>query len=722
MKKIYFLFCLISLNIYSQIVDVEIDGNFRIQQTSGTAWQYRYRPVGSLTYTTSTVIYSTSTVVKLNPFIEYEFSRNVYTSTGQPTTWETDFLVNDDYFTMSPEMVGYTNNFDGLVANDGWRGFRLQNTTAITYSAISETTAAGDNVSGDGVYMRWSGNYGVVLVAPKISDLNTDKKFSFYIKSNLSTTSFQIGTINDPYDTTTFSPLKTVSLNSANGFQKVEVFMNNYQGGDFYIAIKSLGALGQICIDDFAYEQSVNCFDNTSLVVSNITQSNALVSFDAHILQNNWELEVKDLTHNITEIVTFSQNPYVLQNLAGNTNYEIRVRANCALDLYSNWSQPVNFSTTCENINAGYSTSFLETTFKDPCWSEIVNNSTIYQAPTGNGASITPRTGSKYIQMYNSSGSLQQLSYYISPYINDLNTNKRVKFFLVSKGLSNYIQNPLVIGTMSNPTDPNTFVGLKSISPLEMNEVDGYHVNGYWKEHFVYFDNYDTSLNHHYIAFKQGNVTSVFHIDDFVYEDSPNCKEPFNLKLINTSYNNAALSWENHSFQTNTDYEIEYGPIGFTHGNGTIIQINTNPFTLTNLLDSQEYDFYVRNVCGSQFSNWSDRGTFKTKCEGVTVGFTDNFDTGNFDNETCWSRLTAGLRSTFYSPDSQVGYSTFQSHSTTKSIRLNHAHSSDPINQKTKKILVSPRLIDFDNQKKNFFLEQNEFKFSFIRSWNINRS
>lgn len=703
MKKIYLLFCLISLNVFSQIVDVEIDGNFRIQQTSGTAWQYRYRPVGTSTYITSGVIYSTNTVVKLNPFIVYEFSRNVYTSTGQPTTWEVDFLVNDDYIAIPSKIVGYDYDFDGLVAHDGWRGYRLQNTTAITYSAISETTVAGDNVSGDGVYMRWSNNYGVMFVSPKISDLDTDKKFSFYIKSNLTTSSFQIGTISDPYNINTFSPLKTVSLNSVNGFQKVEVFMNNYQGGDFYIAIKGMGTSGQICIDDFAYEQSVNCFDNTNLTASNITQSNALISFDADVIQNNWEIEVKDLSHNITEIIPFNQNPFLLQNLVGNTNYEIRIRANCALDLYSNWSQPLMFSTNCENINSGYSTSFLETPFKDPCWSEIVNNSTIYQAPTGSVASISPRTGSKYLLIHKFSVSTQHLSFYISPYVEDINTDKRIKFFLVAKGFNNYIQNPLVIGTMSDPSDPNSFVQVGEISPLDMNEIGGYHVNDYWKEHFVYFDNYDSSLNHHYIAFKQANEASTFHLDDFVYEDAPNCKEPFNLKIINTDYNNATLSWDNHASQSNTNFEIEFGPIGFSHGNGTIIQASSNPYTLTDLLESQEYDFYIRNICGSQLSEWSDRGTFKTKCLGVTVGFTDDFEVGDFDNETCWSRLTAELRNRYYSPDSQVDFNSSQSHSTSTSIRIYHINSSDPINQKAKKILVSPRLIDFDNQKKISF-------------------
>ena len=703
MKKIYYLLLLLSLNVFSQVVEIDINGNFKINGTSSVWWSYRYRPLGSGTYINGGTVYSSSTTIKLNPFITYEFSRNFYNSFGQPTVWEADFVINGNYPSILPKSVGYSYDFEGSDLDEGWRGYRLQNVTSNTYSNVQEVLVPGYSVSGESLYMGWVSNYGVMLVSPKISDLSTDKKFSFYIDSYQGNYNIQIGTISNPYDPSTFHPLSNVSLNGGAGFQKVDVFMNNYQSGDSYIAIKSQGTFGDIYIDDFTYEQSVNCFDNTNLNISNITQSTALINFDADINQTSWEVYKKDVTHNIVETFLVNQTPFLLENLTGETTYEIKIRANCAVGLYSNWTPLVSFATPCENINSGYSTSFLESSYIDPCWTTSTLYSNIYQAPIGGNTSIIPRTGTKYIQMYNSSTSTSQKSFLITPYINDLDNNKRIKFYLVSRGDSDYNLNPLVIGTLSNPNDTSTFVPFSTISPLEMNEINGFEVNDYWKEHIVYLDSYNTNLNHNYIAIKQGNIGSTFHIDDFTYEDIPSCKEPFNLKCIKTDYNYAEIVWDNVSSQSNTFSEIEYGPTGFVPGTGTIVVVNSNTFILTNLNSNQEYDFYVRNSCSSGYSDWSDRGTFKTRCEGVYAGYVDGFETGSFDTNTCWRRLTAQIRRSFYSPNSQINYDTQRRHTGNKSINLYHINAGIQNNQIERKILVTPRLIDFDNEKKISF-------------------
>ncbi len=50
-------------------------------------------------------------------------------------------------------------------------------------------------------------------------------------------------------------------------------------------------------------------------------------------------------------------------------------------------------------------------------------------------------------------------------------------------------------------------------------------------------------------------------------------------------------------------YEIEYGPVGFTLGNGTRVNTNTqfssNYLTVNGMQHSTTYDFYVRAVCNS---------------------------------------------------------------------------------------------------------------------------
>jgi hypothetical protein len=701
MKKTLRLFLILLLtNIaFSQTATFDISGNLTINGISGMWWSYKYKPTGTTNYIQGPQIQnSSSAIIKLNPFISWDISVGYY-NIGGYYTWGSDYTTNSSYQTIAPKTTGYNFNFDTSALDEGWRGYRLQNTTALNNSNIIESNYITYGNTGKSLLCFWQSGYGSLLVSPKISDLATDKKFSIYAYSHQGNYSIILGTMSNPYDQTTFHPLKTVTLQGSS-FQKVEVFMNNYAGSDNYIAIKTNGNGGDVYFDNFSYEQSVNCFDNTNLTVSNIDEHNATINFNADVAQNSWEINLKNVTNNITETFTVNSNTYILQNLTGNTSYEVKVRANCAPNLYSNWTPIQSFSTVCSQISAGYETSFLEKPYIDPCW-KLINNG-IYQAPIGGNTNVTARTGSKYVRIQQNSTT--QANYLITPYINDLDTNKRIKFYLVSDGNGDYIENTLTIGTMSNPNDATTFVPIKTISPLEMNEVNGFQVNNYWKEHIVYFDNYNTSLNHNYIAIR-GDISqynSIFHIDDFKYENTPICKEPVNLQNEKITYNSAVVKWENYNNINTGEWEIQYGISGFTIGSGTTITTITDPTTLTNLSPDTTYDFYVRSKCGSNYSNWSDRGTFKSKCEGFTIGYTDNFESGNFDTNTCWSRLTAPIREDFFSADSQISYvpaANNQTHSGSKSIRVHHTSSYHVLNNISKKILVSPRFSDLNNER-----------------------
>lgn len=696
----------------SQVVKLDINGNFTIQGNNSLYWKYRYKATGSNDETYSALIYSANiSTIKLNPFISWDFSRNFHSIFAQAGAWEDYFTINSDYAAIS-KSVGYSFNFNTSAIAEGWRGYRLQNTTENSNSNIVETNALANGSTGKSVYMGWYYNYGLILVSPKLNDLAADKKFSIYANGFQGNYPLVLGTITDPYDPTTFHPLKTVILTGGT-FNKIEVFLNNYNGQDKYIAIKNMGATGDIYLDDFSYDQSVNCYDNTDLSVSNVSEDKAIVNFNADTTQTNWELHLKDITRDITQTINISTNKnYILENLVGNTNYEVKVRANCAPGLYSNWTPVQTFRTSCSTISSGYKTSFLETPFFNPCWTKLESGASIIQAPLI-GHTLKPRTGSRYISMVNTVTSSTQKSFIVTPYITDLDNKKRIKFFLISDvNGSAYNKNSLTIGTMSNPEDASTFIALKTILPSEMNEINGYKTNDYWKEHIVYLDNYNVTNNHHYIAIKQNNLdsnSSRFNIDDFTYESIPACKEPVNLKLIKSDFESAKISWENNNTPNNEEWEIQYGVSGFAIGNGKTVSSTSTVSTISNLSSFTNYDFYVRNKCGTTYSNWSDRGVFKTKCTGVTTGYAYDFENDSFNLNTCWSRTTPDIRDRFYSPDTFINYITppyggsSTAHSGTKLIMINGFKNSPDALVNEKSILVTPRLLDLNNERKISF-------------------
>lgn len=59
------------------------------------------------------------------------------------------------------------------------------------------------------------------------------------------------------------------------------------------------------------------------------------------------------------------------------------------------------------------------------------------------------------------------------------------------------------------------------------------------------------------------------------------------------------LSWvENGSA---TQWQVEYGPVGFKHGEGTVATVNETTITIEGLTSYEEYDFYIRPQCGGSW-------------------------------------------------------------------------------------------------------------------------
>ncbi len=76
----------------------------------------------------------------------------------------------------------------------------------------------------------------------------------------------------------------------------------------------------------------------------------------------------------------------------------------------------------------------------------------------------------------------------------------------------------------------------------------------------------------------------------------PPCPTPSNLTASGATLNSINLSWNTGC--TETAWFIEYGPVGFTLGTGTVVATATNPYTVSGLSSGTAYDFYVRADCG----------------------------------------------------------------------------------------------------------------------------
>lgn len=113
------------------------------------------------------------------------------------------------------------------------------------------------------------------------------------------------------------------------------------------------------------------------------------------------------------------------------------------------------------------------------------------------------------------------------------------------------------------------------------------------------------------------------------------CVPPTDLTVSNISFDQVDLGWTVNG--TETAWNIEVVAAGATpSGSGTAV--TTNPYTVTGLTGSTDYDFYVQADCGGSTSSWSGPFTFTTACSPVVAPWVDNL-TGT-STPACWSQET----------------------------------------------------------------------------------
>lgn len=307
---------------------------------------------------------------------------------------------------------------------------------------------------------------------------------------------------------------------------------------------------------------------------------------------------------NYTLAANTTNTTYTFQGLASGTPYQFQVVSLCSAT--DSMVASLAASTECaaisslpfsENFNSwGSGTGVIPN-----CWSREGSYSS-YGSITSN-YNCTGSTGGSY-STYASNGATYT-TYLTLPAL-DTNIYNVNSLQLVFSALNPYPTSYNVdysIGVMTDPYNVSSYV-----------PIDTVHVsaNG-WETFEVPLGNY--SGNGAYISVKAVYVTGYGYgyIDDLTLESIPTCPRPDSLRASNPTNSSVDLRW--HERGTATDWIVEYGPLGFQLGTGTIVQANSNPFTLTGLPSSYDGEYYVRSVCST-----TDTGLYsRTACRFSTM-------------------------------------------------------------------------------------------------------
>ncbi len=160
---------------------------------------------------------------------------------------------------------------------------------------------------------------------------------------------------------------------------------------------------------------------------------------------------------------------------------------------------------------------------------------------------------------------------------------------------------PIEVGTITDPSDINTFTSYTSFIP-----------GSDWTILEVYFANYTGTDT--YIAIKGlAPQYSAVYVDDVTVDLLPSCIKPNDLVADEVLAEQATISWNDMNGASSWNIEVVLAdsiPTGVPTFTGV-----TNPATITGLLDGTYYDIYVQADCGGgDVSTWSWPLRILTQC------------------------------------------------------------------------------------------------------------
>ncbi len=594
-----------------------------------------------------------------------------FNADGTANTTPFDVYVDNIYFSQTPATsTATTFDFENGLPS-GWSnvdetslGFDWEFTDGGTefdllspfsgQVAIINSDEAGNN----------AGNVRASLISGPIdvSSFNNGVVLSFdHLFREFTNTSGKVLVSNDGGATYTLINEYTDNQGSFSGFSPVEITPVNAEfditsavGGASDIQIKfEYDDLGNWeyywIVDNVVVEEAPSCIEPENLAASNPTTDSIDLTWDEEspsTATDGYEWVVMASgdapdTGNAVETGTEANGTFTtnVTGLSSNTDYDAYVRSVCDAGAtppeVSEWSMVVSFSTLCTPFTAPYSTNF-DTNNGNPipdngdlpdCWFGLINNAsgtaTLEIDDGSNSAAPTPFSAPNHVEL--TTDDTDDSVALISPEFSDLgDQDNRIRFYAQRDDHAG----DLLIGTMTDPSDVNTFTLFETITNSELQD-------GTWSEFTVAFDTYTGGSAHIAFLQEEPNSFSDTYVDNFVYEEIPSCFKPDNLTTSNPTIDSVDLTWDEETPSTATDgYEWVVMASGDapdtanavatgTVGNGTLTD------NVTGLSSNTEYDAYVRSVCdaaSNDLSAWSTGASFTTLCTSFTAPYSENFD------------------------------------------------------------------------------------------------
>ena len=327
----------------------------------------------------------------------------------------------------------------------------------------------------------------------------------------------------------------------------------------------------------------------------------------------------------ITLSTSTTSTSTTLTGLSPNTRYDVRVSHTCQGVTYNGTAQ---FTTTCTPATLPFSESFETwgtsgSTAAPACWRKIYNTTSTSYMPYSSTSYAYDGSRSLYL------GSLQgNFSGIVLPVLAAPLDSLTLAFSLYRP--DTLYDHGVLVGVISDPDNFSTFRILHSVAAPHKG----------WYQYELPLTAAAGMEGRLAIVTPQ-TLRSTPYIDGIEVDYYHACQRPAITNTYATA-DSIYLSWNG---STTLNYEVEYGPHGFAHGNGSTRQVYMDTsYAISGLLAATTYDLYVRTLCSSgETSNWSYLATVTTQCGAMTLPIEENFDrwgTATGTTPRCWHCAT----------------------------------------------------------------------------------
>ena len=503
-------------------------------------------------------------------------------------------------------------------------------------------------------------NSSATAVTEKFNMEVSTLRLDFILKGSNAACGFEVGVMTDPAVFTSFTPVDTVFIPQAEQWKEYVVYLNRYNGLGQHIAFRVGGFVStsrNFFMDNLVISKAGNCLIPDRMKVLNATRDEITVQWRSIGNETVWELAYGAPGFNPNSegtILTANTNPFTISSLTANTVYEIYVRAKCD-DEHSEWTKaPAICRTTQTPASIPYNYDF-DNVSENSNWI-LLNGTQTNKWYIGSTTTTDIFAVEKALYITNDNGNSNQYTNATSyvyafrtidlvdagTYIvefdwrsNGMSMYDELYAFLVPAGIMIEAGNSYGISSLSAP--PSNWIMLNA-SPLckqtvwqrfsvrvPIAEPAYYNLVFFWKN----------SLGSGQPAAALDNISII----------SLACSTPNSLSAKDMTESEATIEWK--ELGQATSWEIRYGTKGFDIEQGTSLNVTNTPnVTLTELAKFTVYDVYVRAICADDTSHWSEKKTFRTTLDIVTLPYYCDFE-DETENDS-WGLLNGTQNSQWY--------------------------------------------------------------------------